>query len=233
MAEEATAAGVAARPSVDFSRRQTASPELEGTKRSEQVIPSTSTSTSTGPSNIPLTFPFHQTQPPQSSQPVQDTSSMDHDPTTDDAGHPLNAQSEVAPAPSAQPIAREDDADRNSPLPPSSTYSTLNVPSSVPFDRYQSPASVYPTGYTPNWEEAFEAQRLSRLREKIQQDLQGWRGAALGEDGRRITPRSGYSKSAIPTNSYYGEGVTGKVGRDLPKEMIRIERDWSGGEICQ
>jgi hypothetical protein len=227
MAEEVE---VAERPSVDFSRRQTGSPEVEGvehdTKRSEQVIPSAS--------NIPSTFPFHQTQLPEQTQAVQGTSSMTGNDTPDRLIHPLNGQSEVAPAPSAQPPSKDhDDVDENTPLPPSSTYSTLDIPSSTPFDRFQSPASVYPTGYTPNWEEAFEAQRLTRLREKIQQDLQGWRGAALGEDGRRITPRSGYSKSAIPTNSYYGEGVTGKVGRDLPKEIIRIERDWSGGEVCQ
>lgn len=230
MAEELKAAEVAERPSVDFSRRQTGSPEVEGveydTQRSEQVIPSAS--------NIPSTFPFHQTQPPGQTQAVQDTTSMTGNDTPDGAIHPLDAQSGVAAAPSAQPPSKDhDDADGNTPLPLSSTYSTLNIPSSTPFDRFQSPASVYPTGYTPNWEEAFEAQRLTRLREKIQQDLQGWRGAALGEDGRRITPRSGYSKSAIPTNSYYGEGITGKVGRDLPKEIIRIERDWSGGEVCQ
>ena len=45
--------------------------------------------------------------------------------------------------------------------------------------------------------------------------------------------RSGYSKEAVPTNSYYGQPVTGTIGRHLPKEIVRIERDWSDGEVCQ
>jgi len=27
--------------------------------------------------------------------------------------------------------------------------------------------------------------------------------------------------------------VTGTIGLDLPKEVLRIERDWSTGDICQ
>lgn len=58
-----------------------------------------------------------------------------------------------------------------------------------------------------------------------------WYGAC----GRLMgsTPRSGYSKEAVPTNSYYGQAVTGTIGIHLPKEIIRIERDWSDGEVCQ
>jgi hypothetical protein len=46
-------------------------------------------------------------------------------------------------------------------------------------------------------------------------------------------PRSGYSQEAVPTNSYYGQPVTGVIGRHLPKEIVRIDRDWSDGEVCQ
>lgn len=47
------------------------------------------------------------------------------------------------------------------------------------------------------------------------------------------TPRSNYSPTAVTANSYYGSPVTGTIGRDLPKEVLRVERDWSGGEVCQ
>ena len=47
------------------------------------------------------------------------------------------------------------------------------------------------------------------------------------------TPRSGYSTEAVPSNSYYSQPQTGTIGKHLPKEIIRIERDWSGGEVCQ
>lgn len=33
--------------------------------------------------------------------------------------------------------------------------------------------------------------------------------------------------------SYFHQPVTGEIGKHLPKEMVRIERDWSGGEMCQ
>lgn len=47
------------------------------------------------------------------------------------------------------------------------------------------------------------------------------------------TPRSSYPHSALPPMSYFHQPVTGEIGKHLPKEMVRIERDWSGGEMCQ
>lgn len=47
--------------------------------------------------------------------------------------------------------------------------------------------------------------------------------------------RSSYARSAIPGSgrSYFGQPVTGVIGVHLPKEVVRVERDWSGGEVCQ
>lgn len=45
--------------------------------------------------------------------------------------------------------------------------------------------------------------------------------------------RSTYSRTAVPGLSYFGQAKTGVVGLHLPKEVIRVERDWSDGEVCQ
>ncbi|ORX38071.1 Golgin subfamily A member 7/ERF4 family-domain-containing protein, partial [Kockovaella imperatae] len=76
------------------------------------------------------------------------------------------------------------------------------------------------------WEEAFERQRRQRWDAKVEEDLRGWRGG-------NGTARSSYSKTAVPTNSYYGQSASGVIGTHLPKEIVRIERDWSDGEVCQ
>lgn len=46
-------------------------------------------------------------------------------------------------------------------------------------------------------------------------------------------PRSAYSSTAIPANSYFAQPPTGDMAQHLPKEVVRIERDWSDGEVCQ
>jgi hypothetical protein len=46
-------------------------------------------------------------------------------------------------------------------------------------------------------------------------------------------PRSNYCPTALPPDSYFGGHVTGTIGTDLPKEVLRIERDWSTGDVCQ
>lgn len=54
----------------------------------------------------------------------------------------------------------------------------------------------------------------------------------LGADCCRVA-RSTYSRTAVPGLSYFGQAKTGVVGLHLPKEVIRVERDWSDGEVCQ
>ncbi|OXC67669.1 hypothetical protein AYX13_03755 [Cryptococcus neoformans] len=77
-----------------------------------------------------------------------------------------------------------------------------------------------------DWEEEYERQRNRAWEEKVKTDLEGWRGG-------HGTPRSSYPHSALPPMSYFHQPVTGEIGKHLPKEMVRIERDWSGGEMCQ
>nr|XP_018260533.1 uncharacterized protein I303_07455 [Kwoniella dejecticola CBS 10117]OBR82691.1 hypothetical protein I303_07455 [Kwoniella dejecticola CBS 10117] len=77
-----------------------------------------------------------------------------------------------------------------------------------------------------DWEEEYERSKLKEWEEKVEKDLQGWRGG----HGK---PRSYYALQALPPQSYFHQPISGTIGRHLPKEIIRIDRDWSGGELCQ
>ncbi|KLT44281.1 hypothetical protein CC85DRAFT_283795 [Cutaneotrichosporon oleaginosum] len=68
--------------------------------------------------------------------------------------------------------------------------------------------------------------KLSRWEEKVQGDLAGWRGG-------HGTPRSSVPQPGQPNSTYYGQPPTGIIGRDLPKEIVRVDREWSLGDICQ
>ena len=47
-------------------------------------------------------------------------------------------------------------------------------------------------------------------------------------------PHSSYALSATPGDIYFGSEPTGTIGLHHPKEIVRIERDWSAGaEVCQ
>ncbi|WWC93085.1 uncharacterized protein L201_008050 [Kwoniella dendrophila CBS 6074] len=81
-------------------------------------------------------------------------------------------------------------------------------------------------GKYQDWEEGYEKQKLQQYKDKIDKDLTGWRGG----HGK---PRSYYSLQALPPHSYFHQPITGTIGKHLPKEIIRIDRDWSGGEVCQ
>ncbi|RSH93676.1 hypothetical protein EHS25_006323 [Saitozyma podzolica] len=87
------------------------------------------------------------------------------------------------------------------------------------------PGAVSVAGPT-DWEAAFEARRREEWKQKVQEDLKGWRGG-------NGPARSAYSRTALPGRSYFNQPVTGSIGAHLPKEIVRIERDWSGGEVCQ
>ncbi|WRT69422.1 uncharacterized protein IL334_006408 [Kwoniella shivajii] len=77
-----------------------------------------------------------------------------------------------------------------------------------------------------DWEEEYEREKYKKLEIKVQNDLKGWRGG-IGQ------PKSSVQWQAIPKNSYFHQPQTGIIGKHLPKEMVRIERDWSDGEICK
>ncbi|WVQ96412.1 hypothetical protein IAU59_003517 [Kwoniella sp. CBS 9459] len=86
-------------------------------------------------------------------------------------------------------------------------------------------AGAGPSGFQ-DWEEGYQRQKLKGWEDKVKEDLEGWRGG-------RGTPRSAYPRQALPPKSYFNQPITGTIGRHLPKEIVRIERDWSGGEVCQ
>jgi hypothetical protein len=47
-------------------------------------------------------------------------------------------------------------------------------------------------------------------------------------------PHSAYPLSALPAGTeHYGSDPEGTIGVHHPKEIVRIERDWSGGDVCQ
>lgn len=47
-------------------------------------------------------------------------------------------------------------------------------------------------------------------------------------------PHSSYALSALPNSTQnYGTAPSGIIGQHYPKEIIRVERDWSDGEVCQ
>ncbi|WVQ75217.1 hypothetical protein IAR50_004829 [Cryptococcus sp. DSM 104548] len=77
-----------------------------------------------------------------------------------------------------------------------------------------------------DWEQEYERQKNRGWEEKLERDLKGWRGG----HGK---PRSAYPRQALPPMSYYHTPVTGVIGHHLPKEMVRIERNWNDGEVCQ
>ncbi|WVW86618.1 hypothetical protein I302_108671 [Kwoniella bestiolae CBS 10118] len=81
-------------------------------------------------------------------------------------------------------------------------------------------------GKYEDWEEEFERSKLREWDGKVERDLKGWRGG----NGK---PRSYYALQALPPHSYFHQPITGTIGKHLPKEVIRIDRDWSGGEVCQ
>ncbi len=47
-------------------------------------------------------------------------------------------------------------------------------------------------------------------------------------------PYSSYSTSAVPLGTtVYGTPPCGIIGVHRPREILRVERDWSGGDVCQ
>ncbi|KAG9099905.1 hypothetical protein FS749_000092 [Ceratobasidium sp. UAMH 11750] len=56
-----------------------------------------------------------------------------------------------------------------------------------------------------------------------------------GEPGpsRRRPPHSSYYNGPPPLDSAYGSDPVGQIGVHFPREILRIERDYSGGELVQ
>ncbi|KII86445.1 hypothetical protein PLICRDRAFT_291004 [Plicaturopsis crispa FD-325 SS-3] len=50
---------------------------------------------------------------------------------------------------------------------------------------------------------------------------------------RPAVPFSSYYVGPPPVNSAYGTDPMGQIGRHLPREIVRVERDYTGGELPQ
>ncbi|EIW71762.1 hypothetical protein TREMEDRAFT_22967, partial [Tremella mesenterica DSM 1558] len=84
------------------------------------------------------------------------------------------------------------------------------------------------------WDHAWDERQKKVWAEKVRVDLEGWRGGHGTNVDQIIShPRSTYSRTAVPSETYFGQPTTGIISRHLPKEILRIERDWSEGEVCQ
>ncbi|PWN89331.1 hypothetical protein FA10DRAFT_267907 [Acaromyces ingoldii] len=51
--------------------------------------------------------------------------------------------------------------------------------------------------------------------------------------GSGAGPKSSYYQGPPAQNSAFGTAPIGVIGRDKPREIIRVERDYTGGELCQ
>ncbi|KDN50364.1 hypothetical protein K437DRAFT_221999 [Tilletiaria anomala UBC 951] len=49
----------------------------------------------------------------------------------------------------------------------------------------------------------------------------------------RVGLRSSYYFGPPPQDSAFGTAPVGVIGRDKPREIIRVERDYTSGELCQ
>ncbi|TFK76640.1 hypothetical protein BDN72DRAFT_754048 [Pluteus cervinus] len=50
---------------------------------------------------------------------------------------------------------------------------------------------------------------------------------------RALIPKSSYYSGPPPSHSAYGTPPVGQIGRHHPREVLRIERDYTGGEVIQ
>lgn len=55
----------------------------------------------------------------------------------------------------------------------------------------------------------------------------------FSRNGRRLVPKSSYYSGPPPPDSAYGTPPIGQMGVHHPREILRIERDYTGGEVIQ
>ncbi|ORY35010.1 Golgin subfamily A member 7/ERF4 family-domain-containing protein [Naematelia encephala] len=193
--------------------------------------------------SIPYIPPDHPLQPSPTSLIVDDTPHSS-DTTSPTGQTPFTQQHTQGPS-SPFPLATIDDqhqitqsqpyqmgqqpTDLGPFITPSNTLEAIPSKGQATGDRFITPASKYQTAPAlPDWETAYRDQRRERWGSKVKEDLKGWRGG-------HGPVRSNYARTTtdLPDTTYFGQPVTGTIGLHLPKEVVRIERDWSGGEVCQ
>lgn len=57
--------------------------------------------------------------------------------------------------------------------------------------------------------------------------------AQLTATGRRLIPKSSYYSGPPPSDAAYGTPPMGHIGVHHPREVLRVERDFTGGEVIQ
>jgi hypothetical protein len=98
-----------------------------------------------------------------------------------------------------------------------------------------------PHTYDPEWstrasasaQEAFANASNSRLQKYSQSTSNGYAGQSV-EYSHGQNPPSGFSRQAGRRSfQIFGTPQIGIIGKHKPREIVRIDRDYSDGEICQ
>lgn len=54
-----------------------------------------------------------------------------------------------------------------------------------------------------------------------------------GRPARPLIPRSSYYYGPPPANAAFGTEPIGQIGVHHPREIVRVERDYTGGDLVQ
>ncbi|KAL5534715.1 hypothetical protein ACEPAG_1179 [Sanghuangporus baumii] len=104
---------------------------------------------------------------------------------------------------------------------PAPSHPLFNGPSPQPWDLVDPP---------PNNNE----ERLRRLRKDSNRSLPGSMVNVVVKDGKKYRiPHSSYYFGPPPDTSAFGTDPIGHIGVHHPREIVRIERDYSGGDLPQ
>ncbi|THH11379.1 hypothetical protein EW145_g718 [Phellinidium pouzarii] len=117
----------------------------------------------------------------------------------------------------------------SSQLPPS--HAMHSTPSIQSMDRINTPLgrSAQQAATDSHLEE-----RERRVRKQSTKSSQSWLREVVVKDGKKYRiPHSSYYFGPPPDTSAYGTEPIGHLGVNHPREIIRIERDYSGGELVQ
>jgi len=180
----------------------------------------------------PLELPSPVTPP----TPARATS-LDHESTTMEISSAVREPHlDETEAPDAGIITPEkekqgDSLNEGSPPPTSTSVQFIGinyVPDSTDVQRAPRPPPLHPTpwesGATSRSSEDHVVIRLSTFPPKPQQQQQV---------KRRVVPVSRYQFGSLPEDSAYFSPPVGQIGVHHPREIVRVERDYTGGEVMQ
>ncbi|EJD04480.1 uncharacterized protein FOMMEDRAFT_167657 [Fomitiporia mediterranea MF3/22] len=168
--------------------------------------------------------------PPQ--EPSTDASQEDIDPLSgSDESRPQSQQPDLFPTAAATGAAPSSgmssshEASLNGPLPPHLHPLGLgNAPSPQPWEVIEPP---------PDNNLQME-EIMRRTRKESNRSVPGYVGNVVVKDGKKYRiPRSSYYFGPPPDTSAFGTDPIGHIGVHHPREVVRVERDYSGGELIQ